>query len=613
MINKIAAGEVIERPAAVVKELLENSLDAGASRVEVEFRHGGKSYMRIEDDGCGMAPDEALLALERHATSKLRAPGDLLKITSMGFRGEALPSIASISRFTLRTRPEDRSEGTEILINGGKMLHRRDCGMAPGTRIEVANLFNAVPARRKFLKTDNTEAAHIVHLVRLYAMARPDVDFTLIENGRPVFRSPKGADGITRAAEIFGKSLAEPLAEFPGDERDGLRVGGLLGKPGIGRTSRRDMITFVNGRPVDSRTLNYALIEGYHTYMPKGRYPLAFLFLEIDPAAVDVNVHPAKREVRFRDEGAVRRFVLESVHAWLGAQNAQSKVSSQESREPEISDIRSEISDLKTGGASSVEDAMEPEEKPVPTKPITGTPKMPEAIAKLNRTPASQAPERAPAASRSHPAFHIPPSPPKSEINNPKSEIPWRLIGRLHGENVLFETEAGLVVLNLRAAHERVWFEQLQAEFSLGVVASQRLLFPVPMEFDPVAAAALKEHQAFLTEHGFALEEFGRNFYRLEAHPAWLPEGGAEDFVRAVVSALREGALDPKHAQPAREALARMAATRAVRLGDNPTDDEIRNLLERLLKCRQPLSCPRGRATYFELSKREIDKRLGRA
>ena len=310
--NQIAAGEVIERPAAVVKELVENALDAGATRIEVEFRHGGRSLMRVEDNGQGMSRDDALLALERHATSKIAEATDLDRLASYGFRGEALPSIASVSRFDLQTREAGSDSGTEILVNGGKFVHVRECGRPVGTKIEVTHLFNSVPARRKFLKTDQTEAAHIVHCVRLYALACPGAAFTLIEDGRVIFRSPECRTLEQRIAEIFGRQLAEGLVPIECVE-PGLRLGGLIGKPGIGRATRHEMIVFVNARPVDSRTLNYALIESYSESLPKGRYPLAFVFFECDPAAVDVNVHPAKREVRFRSEPQVRGFVIRAV------------------------------------------------------------------------------------------------------------------------------------------------------------------------------------------------------------------------------------------------------------------------------------------------------------
>src|SRR5215207_9371531 len=310
--NQIAAGEVIERPAAVVKELVENALDAGATRIEVEFRHGGRALMRVEDNGHGMSRDDALLALERHATSKIVEAADLDRLASYGFRGEALPSIASVSRFEMQTREERSDVGTEILVNGGKFVHVRDCGRAIGTRIEVTHLFNSVPARRKFLKTDQTEAAHIVHCVRLYALACPRTAFTLIEDGRVVFRSPECSTLGERITEIFGRQTSEALVPIEVVE-PGLRLSGLIGRPGVGRATRHEMIVFVNSRPVDSRTLNYALIESYNESLPKGRYPLAFVFSECHPAAVDVNVHPAKREVRFRSEPQVRSFVIRSV------------------------------------------------------------------------------------------------------------------------------------------------------------------------------------------------------------------------------------------------------------------------------------------------------------
>src|SRR3954471_5988747 len=310
--NQIAAGEVIERPAAVIKELVENALDAGATRIEVEFRHGGRSLMRVEDNGSGMSRDDALLSLERHATSKIEEAADLDRLTSYGFRGEALPSIASVSRFQLQTRETGSESGTEVVVNGGKLLHVRECGRPVGTRIEVTHLFNSVPARRKFLKTDQTEAAHIIHCVRLYALACPQTAFTLIEDGRVIFRSPECSTLADRVAEIFGRQVAESLVPLDCAE-PGMKLSGLIGRPGVGRATRHEMIVFVNARPVDSRTLNYALIESYHESLPKGRYPLAFVFFECDPAAVDVNVHPAKREIRFRSEPQVRSFVIRSV------------------------------------------------------------------------------------------------------------------------------------------------------------------------------------------------------------------------------------------------------------------------------------------------------------
>ncbi|WP_269539860.1 DNA mismatch repair endonuclease MutL [Cerasicoccus fimbriatus] len=645
VINQIAAGEVIERPAAVVKELVENSLDAGATRVEVEFRHGGKSYIRIEDNGCGMAPDAALLAMERHATSKLREAEDLHKITSLGFRGEALPSIASVSRFTLKTRPADREHGTEIFINGGKFIHQRECGMPPGTRIEVAHLFNSVPARRKFLKTDNTEAAHIIHLVRLLAVARPETAFTLIEDGRTVFQSPECPTMKDRVAEIWGRQLAGQLVELPEvSGNSGLRLKGLIGQPGVGRTTRKEMIALVNGRAVDSRTLNYALIEGYHTHIPKGRFPLAFLFLEIDPAAIDVNIHPAKREVRFRDEGGVRRFVLNAVQDRLrelatfelkksvpeepvddAARTAKEQLAKASLPKPAITPPAPEPP-VKPPAPSSYprtkpkpvsEDfrakyvAKESPAKPVAKKPLPDEPANAELSTSASSTP--QSPARPPSVKAESAPIETPESEaPLAPTPEPKAtRFKWRFLGRFKVDFALFETETALTLVRLRAAHERIWYERIAGYFASQSQARQQLLFPVPLEFEPRTAAVIQDHLDWIDEHGFTLEEFGRNFYRLEAHPDWLPEAQAESFLRDMIDRLLAGEIDPKRTQLAHEALAKIAATRAIRYDDNLPDAAIEHLVEQLLECRQPLSCPRGRPTIVELSANEMRKRFG--
>jgi DNA mismatch repair protein MutL len=602
--NQIAAGEVVERPAAVVKELVENALDAGATRVEVEFRHGGKSYIRVEDNGSGLTPDEALLALERHATSKIREAADLSAVRTFGFRGEALPSIASVSRFTLVSRPAAVAEGTEILVNGGKMVHQRACGCPPGTRVEVAHLFNSVPARRKFLKTDDTEAAHITRLVRLYAIAHPEVAFSLLEDGRLIFRSPACPDLRERVAEIWGRRAAAELVEFPEvtATAGGLRIGGLLGQPGLGRPTRDGLITLVNRRPVDSRTLSYAVLEAYHTHVPKGRYPPAILFLEIDPAAVDVNVHPAKREVRFRDEGYVRQFVLSAVLAQLRklTGSGEQVAGSRDVEKPGAPNIQSQPLNAQANATQSIPRI---EARNLPT-PRTTTPPLSPTATVLKAGAAESSREqptllKAPTADREH------------EVQNPKSDtnlrFTWRLVGRWRGQIYLFETPGGLVLFNARAAHERVLFEALQARFAIARIPSQRLLFPLPIEFDSLSAAALTAHRTWLNQQGFVLEEFGRNFFRLEAVPDWLDPARAENFLRDLAELARErGGAMLRH-----DDIARLAATRALRLGDQPTEQEIRALAQRLLATSQPLTCPRGHPTFLELASSDLFRRLG--
>ena len=563
--NQIAAGEVVERPAAAAKELLENALDAGARRVTVDFSRGGKALLVVEDDGIGMEPDQAELALRRHATSKIREAADLGHIRSFGFRGEALPSIASVSRFTLRTRARESEVGCEILVNAGKVVHRREHGMAPGTRIEVANLFHPVPARLRFLKSDDTEAAHIIRLARLYAVAHPEVAFTLREDGREIFRSPGNVALLDRVREIWGKSVADELVPLPALESPGLGVSGLVGKPGASRSTRQDLVTIVNGRPVDSRALTYALVEAYHTLIPKGRYPLAFLFLEIDPAAVDVNVHPAKREIRFRDEAKVRAFVMRAVHGVMGV-------------------------------ASSLVDPIAPAPQPPLPAPDSPFPPPPP-------NPSSPPDPR-------HPP---PPPPPRHPPSPPSLRLGWRLLGRLRGDRAVFETPSGLVVLDIGSAHQRVLFERILAEVAATEPVSQPLLLPLPLELEPLPAAVLREQEAFLVRSGFALEPYGRNFWRLNAVPAWLEPGEAEGFLRDLLGemARREGAFAKPHL--AAEALARLAVRRGRHRTDALSDAELLDLVDRLFRTGQPGTDPIGRRTYVELADGDLDRRLGRA
>ncbi len=602
--NQIAAGEVIERPAAVVKELVENALDAGATRIEVEFRHGGRSLMRVDDNGGGMSRDDALLALERHATSKILEASDLDRLSSYGFRGEALPSIASVSQFQLQTREAGSDAGTEILINGGKMVHVRECGLPVGTRIEVTHLFNSVPARRKFLKTDQTEAAHIVQCVRLYALACPQTAFTLIEDGRVIFRSPECSTLAERIGEIFGRQIAESLVPLECAEPS-LRLSGLIGRPGVGRATRHEMIVFVNARPVDSRTLNYALIESYHESLPKGRYPLAFVFFECDPAAVDVNVHPAKREVRFRSEPQVRGFVIRAVLQRLrelsgmadrGAQSADAPLAPPGGPIPETGNRKPDFRvPTAIGPAGAVQ--FEPRSD--------ARPAFPQALHRAdlsalhtNRRPLSDNPQS---------AIRNPPF-----VAAPATSPSWRFVGLAHGNYALFETAAGLVLLDRRAAHERIWFERLREQFRQGQVPSQRLLLPIPIELDVIASALLLDRLGFLNAHGFEIAEFGRNFFRVEGVPAWMEPADAEPFLRDLLGAFREGQFPDLNPDLAREELARLAASKAVRLAETASEGELRTIVAQLFATPSPLTSPAGRPTYIELNHGELARRFQR-
>jgi DNA mismatch repair protein MutL len=585
--NQIAAGEVIERPAAVVKELVENSLDARASRIEVEFRSGGRAYIRVEDNGSGMDRDDAQLALERHATSKIAEAADLDRLHTFGFRGEALPSIASVSRFELQTRVAGAEIGTEIVVNGGRLVHVRDCGRPVGTRIVVAQLFDSVPARRKFLKSDATESAHIIHCVRLYALACPQAAFTLIEDERTIFRSPECTTTTERVAEIFGRQIAESLLAIELEDA-GVRLWGLVGRPGVGRATRHEMITFVNQRPVDSRTLSYALIESYHDAIPKGRYPLAFLFLDLDPAAVDVNVHPAKREVRFRDEGQVRALVIRAVLRCLQEFSRTSMVASTSAGTP------SGDSGSTAPAAPTADARVEPESRIAAPFPAFRLPMSREPVA-LSMDSGLPATARAAATESEH---------------GPRSPSGWRYLGSAHGVYALFETEAGVVLLDRRAAHERIWYERLREQFNAGLVGTQRLLLPVPMELDAIASALLLDRLAFLGDHGWEVGEFGRNFFRVEGIPEWMEPADAEPFLRDLLGAWREGRLATKDLDLARDELARLAAAKAVRMPEGASEAVILGMVTQLFACRQPLTSPVGRPTCIELSHGELARRF---
>jgi DNA mismatch repair protein MutL len=592
--NQIAAGEVIERPVAVVKELVENSLDAGATRIEVEFRNGGKSYIRIEDNGKGMSPDESLLCLERHATSKIREASDLNEVCSFGFRGEALPSIASVSKFTLRTRSKDWEHGTEILINGGKLIDKKDCGMPVGTVIEVAHLFNSVPARRKFLKTDPTETAHITYNCRLFAVAHPNVAFRVLENGRTVFQSPACENLRDRIAEIWGRNLADDLIPVDvSDPKTGFRLRGLTAKPGVGRSTRRELVTLVNRRPVDSRTLSLAVLDAYHGRIQKGRYPPAFLFLEIQPQEVDVNVHPAKREVRFRDNGAIRRFVLNAITETLASSRAD--------------DIAQAVTPIPLATHTEIEPPASPVAKVAGIeKPDSARPQSPSAsifpeVAKAIRAVATPAAVQAVVAT--------PDVIPASAAH--KTSLGWRLIIVLKKRYALFDTPRGLVMLHLRHADQRVRFERISKEFKDEKTTSQRLLIPHPIEFEPLASTALKSHLKQLSAQGFQIEEFGRNFYRIEAVPTWLSPEQAESFIRDLVDLIRQRGGMRKPNELDSEAIARLAVEGSYRRSDSLTDQAVEQLAKDLLSCDTPHTSPFGRPTFSEVSWNEWERRFG--
>ena len=511
--SQVAAGEVVERPASVVKELVENSIDAGATRVEVQIRRGGSSSIRVVDDGIGMDRDDALLCLERHATSKIRTGADLAAIHTLGFRGEALPSIASVSRFRLATREPAALAGTEVIVNGGKIETVRDCGEAAGTQIEVRSLFFNLPARRKFLRTENTEASHVEHQLQLQAIGHPGVGFVFLNDERVVFQLPSGQSLRERIRDLHGAALAKELLEVPEFANDELAVRGFIGKAGVSRSSRQQQLVFLNGRAIENSTLNFALREGYHTALMKGQHPVTFLFIEMDPAAVDVNVHPAKREVRFRDPATVREAIVEAVRralesdrgAWSQTFRAAPVPEPALIPEPEQLALRRDWSAL-----------------PVQPGPLRGA----EHPTSNIQHPTSNEPAPLPV-----PTFDALPSPREAETGAPINHQPstinsssaFKILGVLGKLYVLMENANGLVLVDQHAAHERILFEEMRKRMEQQGVPTQRLLLPLTLEVGPKDADWIGRHLDVLERAGLGLEPFGAGTFKLDALPTFPP------------------------------------------------------------------------------------------
>jgi DNA mismatch repair protein MutL len=574
--NRIAAGEVVERPASVVKELLENSLDAGARRIEVDAEQGGKSLIRVTDDGHGMGRDDALLCLERHATSKIRSADDLARVATMGFRGEALPSIASVSKFRLRTREPDAVAGTEITVDGGKIKDVRDAGCAPGTSIEVRALFFHMPGRRKFLRADATEWAHIEQTVRLAALARPEVDFTLRHQGQEMLRCPAAADAAERARQVFGPAWSREVLPLDAEE-EGMALRGWIGKPGVSRGSRQDHHVFVNGRAVHSSGINFAVLEGYQNALVRGRYPVLLLFLEIDPAQVDVNVHPAKREVRFRNEARLKAFISASVREVLHRLR------------PDPVEVRLEQGAQgggeRGGGVGFAPAAPGPAAKQ--TAFFAGQP----LDAPTGLSPALEPGEAAGEA--------------EGEANHD-----LQVKGTLLGRYVVAENREGIVLIDQEAARERVLFEQALERFSRQDAASQRLLVPETVELAPAAAAAVRERAVALEAFGFGVAPLGGNTFLVDAVPAAVDTQHVGDFLRDLAQDLAEGG-GRSRAGAEDERLAEVLARHTARLRSALGGAEIERLLRDLHACHLPYTSPNGRPTMILISRDELKRKFG--
>jgi DNA mismatch repair protein MutL len=641
--NQIAAGEVIERPASVVKELVENALDAGAKKILIEIQAGGRSLVRVSDDGTGMSRDDALLCLERHATSKIRRAEDLAAIGTMGFRGEALPSIASVSKFSLvtRERDDDSPEGTEVIVTGGTIAEVKAAGAAPGTSVEVRQLFFNLPARRKFLRTEETEAAHIQHYLTLAALSFPEVAFTFQRDGRLVWQLPGvksepplssriaalrerlrallgdeklvavnfstslEEDFIPEQAEVF--ETASP--EKSGPRRAAFHIWGLIGAPGVSRATRESQYVFVNRRPVENRGVNYALIEGCHTTLMRGRFPVCCLFLEIDPAAVDVNVHPAKREVKFHREFEVRKYVAQAVREALLAFHSQTESKpAPEPRAPVAQQLAMDPPAVANPAPEPIAPALPDFPLPPKDMPLPGT----QAPLAMGFSRNAMAPPSAPVPVETKSPEPIP-LPVLTASPTPLLNVPLRLIGVIGKLYVVLESDRGLVLLDQHAAHERILFEQMlnrleQHEFA----PTQKLLLPETIELSPRDAHFLREQLPALSRLGVGLSEFGERTFLLDALPAFARVADARRFVLELVDELKAAGREVNLARLGEHTVAKTVCRHAVKANDPLAGPELENLVADLRHCAMPYTCPHGRPTLIEMNYRELERKFGR-
>jgi DNA mismatch repair protein MutL len=650
--NQIAAGEVVERPASVAKELVENSIDAGATRIDIEIEAGGRRLLKISDDGEGMVRDDAILAFERHATSKISGTDDLAAIATLGFRGEALASIASVAKVELTTKTEDANAATKVTIDGGRMRDVKDAAHPRGTTIAVRDLFFNVPARRKFLRSEATETFHLTNLVTHYALAHPEIAFTFTNNGREVVRASAAKDLRERAYQIFGEEFLDNLLEVNGGHPQVARVMGYVSAPRDRRTSRDSQYLFVNRRFVRDRMIGRALSEGYRSILPHGVYPAALLFIETPLEEVDVNVHPAKTEVRFRRSAAVADAVRESVKAALAAagyarEERQSTVSDNQIQTasaaatssalpspwtdptpvpdvervvratPEQQQSRIDFASLM----SSVEDALDEDEL---TAAIEVTAPQPEGLQQSTAGIANVengAERQAVAGGSNAPAPTAPtvsvtkPLPPLNSAEKFTQQVApeslssnIRPLGQLEESFIIATDDEGLLLIDQHVAHERVLFDKYRALESERRVESQQLLVPETFDLTPAQAAVFDQLAEELENYGFDLMRLSGRTVAIKAIPADLPAVEA----RNMLSELLE-TVDAEKKGSARETMrdeiaASLACHAAIKVNMPLAPEKMRWLIDRLLQTSSPTTCPHGRPVILRLKTRDILK-----
>ncbi|MSP12165.1 MAG: DNA mismatch repair endonuclease MutL [Chloroflexi bacterium] len=598
---KIAAGEVIERPASVVKELVENALDAGATTINVEIREGGQRLIRVADNGCGIPAAEAEIAFARHATSKLQSVDDLSRIRTLGFRGEALPSIAAVTHITFLTRSNTESAGIYLRLEAGELVSRESRGAPAGTIITAEHLFYNIPARRKFLRRPATEAGYIQEIVTRYTLAYPERRFRLEVDGRITFQAPGTGKMEDALIAVYGVDTARQMLLLPqaaaaeGDtpEQVELEVAGFVGPPSLHRANRKDLTFFVNHRWIQDRSLAFAVQEAYHTLLPVGRYPVGVITISIDPAAVDVNVHPSKNEVRF----------LAPHHVFSAVQRAVRRVVVEESGIPQIT--FSPASDpwhdtTAFGGHSRAANLR------VSSAPSASQPAYTRLALDLHRP--LDSPLSLPGAESAQSDLPL-----QFEPHEEAQKLPFlRVVGQVSKSYIIAEGPEGMYMIDQHAAHERILYEQFMAQRGHGPVASQALLEPVVVHIPPAQVEFAVESVEILAGLGFHLEPFGGDTFLLRTLPALIQHSQPVSLLLDVLQELEEERPTTVH-QEREAALTRAVCKRAaVKAGQTLNVAEMSALIQHLESCAQPRTCPHGRPTMIHLSNGQLEREFGR-
>ncbi|WP_334071278.1 MULTISPECIES: DNA mismatch repair endonuclease MutL [Paenibacillus] len=665
--NQIAAGEVVERPSSVVKELVENAVDAGATKIEVQVEEGGLELIRVTDNGSGIEPEDCETAFYRHATSKITAGRDLFQIRSLGFRGEALPSIAAVAKVRLVSSSDDSGLGRVIAIEGGTLKENEDTAAPQGTEITVRELFYNTPARLKYMKTIQTELGHVSDVMYRQALAHPEIAFSLKHNGNVLLQSQGGGDLLQVIASIYGINTSKSMIPLAAENPD-YRISGFIGLPELTRSNRSAMSTIVNGRYIRNQGLHQAILRAYHTLLPINRYPLVVISLDMHPSLVDVNVHPAKLEVRFSKEAELNAFLEESIRAVLSEQVLIPQVVKQQlgksgsgsviqeqfhfpaARRDAAATWPAEPGVGQPGGAMSAAAeagtpagaAQGPGAPPpgdayaAPARPVAGAAggsalreqaaAYGGAAAAPPRTGAYAPPEpprQAPAAGQ--PGVRAPQSGyaaagrpaagavPEALYGAPDQapELPafpeLSLIGQHHGTYLIAQNEQGLYLVDQHAAHERVNYEYYYEKFGNPADASQELLLPITLEFTPAESEKLKERLSWFERAGVILEHFGGGTFRVVSCPYWFPQGEEAEIIREMAEwVLSERAIDLAKLREKSSILVSCKAS--IKANQKLTTEEADTLLQRLSACKQPYTCPHGRPIIVSFSNYDLEK-----